>query len=93
MPKQLDDLPDDFLPPPKPVAVVPAEDEKPSKRRRKPVPPEYRRGALAITLRISAELHRAVREDINERMARTGETYSMAEPFLEWARKHYGVEE
>lgn len=91
MPK-VDDLPDDFLPQPKALAaVVPATTEP--KKKRKPLPAEYRRGALQVTLRISAELHRAVFEDIAERTLRTGRTYSMAEPFLEWARKHYGVDE
>ena len=90
MPK-LDELPDNFLPAPEPVRTVAPAPER--KRQRKSVPSEYRRGALQITLRVSAELHRAVREDITERSLRTGETYSMAEPFLEWARQHYGVEE
>ncbi len=93
MPSKVDELPEDFLP--KPIAVAPAArtDEERARKRKKPVPMEYRRGALQVTLRISPELHRAVREDINERSLRTGESLSMAEPFLEWARKHYGVDE
>ena len=74
----------------------------PEERRPPPAPPQtrtsrvgenFKHGARPITVRVPPELYLAIQDDVHRREIDEGRSISLAEPFLEWAREYYGVDE